>query len=126
MSVRQQLERVYRCLFDRYGPQHWWPADEPFEVIVGAILTQSTAWVNVEKAIANLKAAGIMSPLALRQIPVDDLALYEPLARQVQALCRVVGHALPSEVGIRFHQQARNIRDKGGEALLLERQHRKR
>ena len=58
----------------RYGPQHWWPAPEPFEVIVGAILTQSAAWGNVEKAIANLKAVEALSPMALRQLPLTKIA----------------------------------------------------
>ncbi|MDY6910873.1 MAG: hypothetical protein SVM79_00715 [Chloroflexota bacterium] len=74
MSVHESLKGVYNCLYDRYGPQRWWPADEPFEVIVGAILTQSTAWVNVEKAIANLKNAEVLNPASLRQLPIDDLA----------------------------------------------------
>ncbi len=68
------LLNIYRELFKRFGPQIWWPAEEPFEVIVGAILTQSTAWTNVEKAIANLKAAGALSPAALRDIPKEKLA----------------------------------------------------
>jgi endonuclease-3 related protein len=59
---------------DCYGPQQWWPADEPFEVMVGAILTQSAAWVNVEKAINNLKAAGMLSPRALRRLSLNELA----------------------------------------------------
>ena len=58
----------------RYGPQNWWPAQEPFEVIVGAILTQSAAWGNVEKAMANLKSAKALSPGALRQLPLSELA----------------------------------------------------
>jgi len=58
-----------------YGPQRWWPADEPFEVMVGAILTQSAAWSNVDKAIANLKAADALSPEAMRRLPVSELAL---------------------------------------------------
>jgi len=59
---------------DYYGPQHWWPAKEPFEVMVGAILTQSAAWVNVEKAIANLRAAGTLTPEALRQLTLSEIA----------------------------------------------------
>ena len=58
----------------RYGPQHWWPAEEPFEVIVGAILTQSAAWRNVERAIANLKAAKALSPQALRRLSLSEVA----------------------------------------------------
>ena len=72
--LRQQLTEVYRLLLDRYGPQHWWPADAPFEVIVGAILTQSAAWGNVEKAIFNLKGAGALTPVSLRKLPLDELA----------------------------------------------------
>ena len=74
LSPRQKLEEVYRRLLARYGPQHWWPAGSRFEVIVGAILTQAAAWGNVEKAIANLKRARALSPAALRQLPLEDIA----------------------------------------------------
>ncbi len=73
-TLNRVLPDIYHKLFERFGPQHWWPAQEPFEVIVGAILTQSTAWTNVEKAIANLKAAGKLSPGALRRLPEAELA----------------------------------------------------
>ena len=52
-QVSHCLRDIYRRLMAGYGHQHWWPADGPFEVMVGAILTQSAAWGNVEKAIAN-------------------------------------------------------------------------
>lgn len=68
------LADIYQRLYTKYGPQHWWPAEEPFEVIVGVILTQSTAWTNVEKAIVSLKQAGKLKPEALRKIPQDELA----------------------------------------------------
>jgi len=73
-SIGQALLDIYRRLLAHLGPQHWWPAGEPFEVIVGAILTQSAAWGNVEKAIANLRVAGALSPRALRQLPLSELA----------------------------------------------------
>jgi len=73
-ALRQILLTIYHQLIARYEPQHWWPAGEPFEVIVGAILTQSAAWANVEKAIANLKAAEALSPSALRQRSLAELA----------------------------------------------------
>jgi endonuclease-3 related protein len=57
-----------------YGPQNWWPAEGPFEVMVGAILTQSAAWSNVNKAVANLKAANALSPEAIRNLPLSELA----------------------------------------------------
>ena len=65
---------IYNRLFATYGPQHWWPADEPFEVIVGAILTQSAAWTNVAQAISNLKAANALTPAALHDLPLERLA----------------------------------------------------
>ena len=81
-----------------YGPQHWWPGESPFEVMVGAILTQSTAWQNVEKAITNLKNAGIMSPSSLRNIPTQELAkliypagYYNAKALKLQALVNWLG-----------------------------------
>jgi len=73
-SLNHRLTEIYRLLFARYGPQHWWPADTPFEVIVGAILTQSAAWGNVEKAISNLKQARVMTPASLRKLPLSKLA----------------------------------------------------
>jgi endonuclease III related protein len=68
------LLEVFDTLLAAYGPRFWWPADTPFEVCVGAILTQNTNWGNVEKAIANLKRAGLLSPEGLRDIPTEQLA----------------------------------------------------
>ncbi|MBI2328603.1 MAG: endonuclease [Chloroflexi bacterium] len=73
-TTGEQLQSIYQRLLDAYGPQHWWPAEEPFEVMVGAILTQSAAWLNVEKAIANLKAARVLSSQALRHLSQPELA----------------------------------------------------
>ena len=69
------LKPIFYRLLTYYGPQGWWPADGPFEIIVGAILTQNTTWGNVEKAVANLKMAGGMSPKFLREISQEDLAI---------------------------------------------------
>jgi endonuclease-3 related protein len=60
-------------LYAALGPQHWWPASSAFEVIVGAILTQNTAWTNVEKAIANLRAAGVLSVRGIRNISTEEI-----------------------------------------------------
>lgn len=68
------LTRIYRLLLREYGPQYWWPGNGPFEMMVGAILTQSTSWTNVEKAIQNLKRAGSLTPSALRDLGIDRLA----------------------------------------------------
>jgi endonuclease-3 related protein len=68
------LKRYYKRLFSAYGPQHWWPADTPFEVMVGAILTQNTAWTNVERAVANLKKENALTPEGLKRLPLSALA----------------------------------------------------
>lgn len=62
---------VYRRLLEAYGPQRWWPARSSFEVVVGALLMQQTAWPNVERAIANLREAGLLDPhtLAATSVP---------------------------------------------------------
>jgi len=74
LSPSAGLLDVYRRLLEVYGPQRWWPGETPFEVIVGAVLTQSAAWTNVEKAIANLKAAGVLSPEGLARLDEAELA----------------------------------------------------
>jgi len=73
-SIREQLQAIYEMLLDTYGPQHWWPAEETFEVMVGAILTQSTAWKNVEKAVTNLKAAEVLLPEELHRLSQSEIA----------------------------------------------------
>jgi endonuclease III related protein len=70
----RQIQRTYEVLFKAWGPQDWWPGDTPFEIIVGAILTQNAAWTNVEKAIANLKRARVLSLAALHRLPRARLA----------------------------------------------------
>lgn len=73
MMTRQQLIDLYECLFDAFGPQNWWPGDTPFEIIIGAVLTQNTSWANVERAIANLKAADCLEPRKLHGLDSDEL-----------------------------------------------------
>jgi endonuclease-3 related protein len=68
------LHRVFDRLYARYGPQQWWPGETPFEVMVGAVLTQNTAWSNVEKAIANLQANHALSPAAILAAPPASLS----------------------------------------------------
>ena len=74
MSPAAQLMEVFERLSARFGKRHWWPAETPFEVCVGAILTQNTAWTNVEKAIVNLKQAGVLSPIAIHGLGEPELA----------------------------------------------------
>ncbi len=72
--TRRQLLDVYQGMLAAYGPQQWWPADSAFEVAVGAVLTQNTNWSNVERAIANLRQADVLTLPAIRRLPKDQLA----------------------------------------------------
>lgn len=74
MKSAVTLKKIYRRLFSFYGPQNWWPGDTPFEVAVGAILTQNTNWSNVEKAITNLREERVLNAKALYALPVNELA----------------------------------------------------
>lgn len=74
MDHREELLKVYNLLDGYFGDLHWWPAVDPFEVMVGAILTQNTAWTNVEIAIKALRKRRLLTPAALSRIPEDDLA----------------------------------------------------
>ncbi len=67
------VRAIYRKLARAWGRQHWWPAETAFEVIVGAILTQNTAWTNVERALASLRAAGRLSVAGIREVPLPRL-----------------------------------------------------
>ncbi len=70
----RRLDLIYRRLYSFFGAQHWWPGETPFEVMIGAILTQNTNWLNVEKAIANLKKHNLLKPRALYKLPHKRLA----------------------------------------------------
>lgn len=72
--MKKDLLSIYRRLYSSFGPQHWWPADSPFEVMVGAILTQNTNWQNVERAIRNLKKNSVLSPKKLDRLSIKYLA----------------------------------------------------
>ena len=74
-----RLRSVFRDLLDRHGPQHWWPADSPFEVMVGAILTQNTTWTQVERAVARLRSGRMLDPRAILSVSPAALgALIRP------------------------------------------------
>ncbi len=72
--VDHVLRQFFDALLDAYGPQGWWPGKTRTEIVVGAILTQNTNWSNVEKAIAQLQAADLLTWAALRDVPVEQLA----------------------------------------------------
>lgn len=116
-QINRRLKDIYRRLIDRYGPQHWWPADGPFEMMIGAILTQSAAWRNVEKAIANLRAGRLLSAEALRRLPIAELAglihpcgYYNAKALKLKSLARWLGEACGDELDKLFAVDAAALR----------------
>src|SRR4030042_582355 len=116
-SVKNLLEEIYRRLFKKFGPQHWWPGETLFEVMIGAVLTQSAAWKNVETAITNLKTAGLMSPAALREKPPEEIAplirsavYYNVKARKLKALVEYIGNACNDNLDILFEKDAEQLR----------------
>jgi len=85
---------AYARLLARFGPQHWWPAETRFEVIVGALLMQQTAWRNVEVAIRNLKGAGLLSPASIAKARIPEIrkhvrvaGLYRTKPRRLKRFC---------------------------------------
>jgi endonuclease III related protein len=68
-----RVAALYNKLHHLLGAQNWWPAESPFEVVIGAILVQNTAWTNADKALANLRSAGKLSVAAIRDVPLPDL-----------------------------------------------------
>jgi endonuclease III related protein len=92
---RPSFNRVFQRLFAAHGPQHWWPGDTPFEIMVGAVLTQNTAWSNVEKAIHNLKEARALSPRVISAAHPKKLAAwlrpsgyFNVKSKRLRAFCR--------------------------------------
>ena len=91
-GAEDQVRQIYRRLAEAWGTQHWWPAETPFEVIVGAILTQNTSWTNVERAMARLREAGVLNLEGIRNVPLAEL----------ESLIRSSGY---------FRQKAQRLKD---------------
>lgn len=124
MSTRtgQTLQQFFDAMNAHFGPQHWWPGGSPFEIIVGAVLTQNTSWTNVEKAIARLLAAGAMDLHVIDAMDVDQLAaLIQPAgyfnvkARRLKNLVRWMVQAYDGDIDAMRRAPLRAMR-----AALLE------
>lgn len=117
-SVAKLLEEIYHRLFEKYGPQHWWPGETPFEVMIGAVLTQSAAWKNVETAITNLKTAGLMAPAALREKSSEEIAplirsavYYNVKAHKLKAMVEYIGNTGDDNLDTLFEKDTGRLRD---------------
>src|SRR6266705_629798 len=111
------MRAVYQRLLEAYGPQAWWPAETPFEVIVGALLMQQTAWRNVEAAIRNLKAAGLFDPSAIAAAPIPILrkhvrvaGLYGTKPARLKAFCRHLLERAHGDLGRYFDRPTEVVR----------------
>jgi len=84
-AKQERVRRIFRRLYSCWGAQHWWPARNAFEMVLGAFLTQNTAWTNVEKAITRLRAARKLSVDGIRRLPLREL---EELIRPAGYFCQ--------------------------------------
>src|SRR4030067_1552325 len=98
MTARATFRGVYRRLYAANGRQHWWPGGSRFEIMVGAVLTQNTAWTNVERAIVSLKRAKALSPQAILRASPKRLAdwlrpsgYFNVKAKRLKAMCHWLG-----------------------------------
>ncbi|NOX24729.1 MAG: endonuclease III domain-containing protein [Deltaproteobacteria bacterium] len=103
--MENRISEIYRRLFGFFGPQSWWPGETPFEIMVGAVLTQNTAWINVEKAIKNLKDFNLLSFDILVSLPPQVLAehirpcgYYNLKAGRLQNLLRLIDEEFAGDV----------------------------
>ncbi|MFQ5933538.1 MAG: endonuclease III domain-containing protein [Dehalococcoidia bacterium] len=115
--MRSKLLEVYDRLYRHFGPQHWWPAETWFEVIIGAILTQSISWTGVEKAMASLKSAGALDPAELRRLSLPELAkliypagYYNAKARKIKAFVQHLGERHADDLDRLFSQETPALR----------------
>src|SRR5579872_1632364 len=98
-TAEPPLDAYFNSLFTAFGPQHWWPGKTPFEIVVGAILTQNTSWKNAELAIANLRKAKLLTSRAIEVAPVEQIEVnirpsgyFRQKARKLKAFCAFLRH----------------------------------
>lgn len=118
LDEKERLLEIYKRLLDTFGQQGWWPAESDFEMCVGAILTQSTAWVNVEKAIANMKREGALDPTVIERTPEEELSeiirpsgYFNAKARKLKEFCRYLNHYHGGSLVSLFHVKLPELRE---------------
>ncbi|NPA48923.1 MAG: endonuclease III domain-containing protein [Thermodesulfobacteria bacterium] len=119
MREREILREIYERLYRHFGPQGWWPGETPFEVCVGAILTQNTNWQNVEKAIARLKERNLLDPRKLYELSPAELAeLIRPAgyfrvkAKRLRNFLRLLNEEYQGDLGRLFAEGLARAREK--------------
>ncbi len=118
-SISGDLMRYYEAMATSLGPMHWWPAEKPFEVIVGAILTQSTAWANVERAIDNLRSAEMLTASAIGKARLSRLAClvrpsgyFRQKAKKLKAFVRFLETQYGGSLDRMFQTSTLELREK--------------
>ena len=113
------LMRYFAAMSQALGPMHWWPAKTPFEVIVGAILTQNTSWANVERAIANLRSAQMLTPSAISVARMAKLAIlvrpsgyFRQKAKKLKAFVRFLQREYSGSLKRMFDTPTGTLREK--------------
>jgi len=119
VTWQNSLQTYYDTLYAAYGPQHWWPGRSRFEVIVGAILTQNTAWTNVEPAIANLRRENLLTPAAIEAVSFVRLArlirssgYFRQKAKKLKAFARFLRREYAGSLTQMFKAPSTELRDK--------------
>ena len=123
MSKTRTLLQIYQRMLDVLGPQQWWPGETPFEVVIGAILTQNTNWSNVKKAIKNLKVAGKLSPEGIHELGLAELAqlirpsgFFNVKARRIKSFIDWLFSKYDGKLSQMFDQDLQRLR---GELLTI-------
>jgi endonuclease III related protein len=118
LHKHEEIRRYYDALYRAWGPQHWWPAETAFEVIVGAYLTQNTAWTNVERALANLRAAGILSVEGIRKARLPRLerlirpsGYFRQKARRLKTFVSFLDRRYRGSLDLLLSQPTQELRD---------------
>ncbi|NLC07425.1 MAG: endonuclease III domain-containing protein [Syntrophomonadaceae bacterium] len=117
MLIKDILLNIYECLYQHFGPRGWWPADTPWEVAVGAILTQNVAWRNVEQAIANLKEANLLGLQEMQLATEEEIAsrirptrYYNTKARKLKVFVNYLTEQYAGELSNLWHQPLEKLR----------------
>ena len=114
----EQIRSYFRTLYAAWGHQHWWPAQSPFEVIVGAYLTQNTSWTNVERTMERLREAGILSVSGIRRTPLRKLeglirssGYFRQKAQRLKMFVKFLDQRYGGSLGRMFAQPTARLRE---------------
>jgi endonuclease-3 related protein len=117
-AIEIQIREIYRTLSETWGPQHWWPAQSRFEVIVGAFLTQNTSWLNVELAMRQLRAARALTISSIRSIPLAKLerlvrssGYFRQKARRLKTFVKFLDESYGGSLRQMFSQPTAELRE---------------